>query len=363
MAVRVLSSGVNRKSMANPPATTPTHQPVLLRRCVELLAPALEAPGAVLVDATLGLGGHTEAFLQEFPELTVVGIDRDPKARELAGKRLAPFADRLHIAAATYDEIPEVLEELGLTANAILADLGVSSMQLDLPERGFSYSADAPLDMRMDTSSGFTAAQLLAEAPAAELRGILALWGEERQAHRIARLIVDTRAEAPLTRTSQLVEIIRRAIPAAQRRHGGHPAKRTFQALRIAVNGELEILERALPKALGCLPIGGRMAVEAYQSLEDRLVKKCFATGIKPPLPEPLAKVLPDPDPWLRPLTKGALRAEAEENNPRAESVRLRAVEVIGPIPENAYSLGETTQFPTLAKLREQYSSTPRRLQ
>ena len=260
--------------------SSPTHVPVLLDRVVALVAPALERPGSVFVDATLGLGGHTEAVLDRCPEAHVVGVDRDLHALELAGARLAPFEGRTTLVHAVYDEIPEVLAELGIdSVDGILFDLGVSSMQLDVRERGFAYAEDAPLDMRMDDSEGPTAADVLNSYPAAELARILRSYGEEKFARQIARAIVRERETEPFTGSARLVDLLRQTIPAPARRTGGHPAKRTFQALRIEVNDELGVLRRAIPAAIESIGVGGRVVVMSYHSLEDRLVKQAFAAG------------------------------------------------------------------------------------
>lgn len=301
------------------PTTADRHTPVLAARCVELLAPA--ATG-VVVDATLGLGGHTEALLTAYPELTVIGVDRDPEALALAVARLAPFGARFRPLHATYD----VVAELG-SVDGVLMDLGVSSLQLDEAYRGFSYAQDAPLDMRMDSSVGISAAELLATASQGEIARILSSYGEEKFAARIARAIVAHREREPLSRTSQLVQLVRESIPAAARRTGGNPSKRTFQALRVAVNDELTILERAVPAALAALRPSGRLVVMSYQSLEDRIVKRAMAsvatTHVVPGLP------IEPPAPAYRMLTRGAERANEQEiaANPRAASVRLRAIE------------------------------------
>lgn len=315
------------------------HRPVLATRCLDLLAPPLSRPGAVLVDATVGLGGHSEIVLAARPEARVIGIDRDLQALALARDRLAPFGDRFVGIHAVYDEILDVVASvLGADARvqAILFDLGVSSLQLDDPARGFAYAQDAPLDMRMDASRGTTAADLLATASEAELRRILRDYGEERFAPRIAAVIVRRRATAPITRSGELVEIVRSAIPAPARRTGGNPAKRTFQALRIAVNGELDVLRRALPRAIEALAVSGRIVVEAYHSLEDRAVKRAFAAGASVTAPPDLPVIPPDAQPYLRLVTRGAEVADEAERlaNPRAASVRLRAAERIRPTPE-----------------------------
>lgn len=314
------------------------HVPVLLARCLELLGPALAEPGSVLVDSTLGMGGHTEGVLSAFPHVRVVGIDRDPQALELAGRRLAGFGDRFVAVHAVYDEIRGVLDRLGIDlVQAVLMDLGVSSLQLDEPERGFSYAHDAPLDMRMDPEGARTAAEVLNTYDERELVRVLRQYGEERFAPRIARAVVRARVTSPLTRTGELVEIVRAAIPAAARATGGHPAKRTFQALRIEVNGELEALARALPASVEALAVGGRIVVEAYQSLEDRIVKRTLAAGAASSAPAGLPVERPEHAPYLRLLTRGAEQAGPVEvaRNPRAQSVRLRAAERLRPTPSH----------------------------
>lgn len=318
------------------PQTAARHTPVLLDRCLDLLAPALERDGAVLVDATLGMGGHTEAVLRRFATARVIGIDRDPQAVALATERLVGYGDRFTAVRAVYDEIADVLAGLDLDAvDGVLMDLGVSSLQLDEPERGFSYAQDAPLDMRMDPEDDLTAARVLATYDEAALARVLKEYGEERFARRIAARIVATRDTTPLTRTAQLVDLVRAAIPAAARYTGGHPAKRTFQALRIEVNGELETLARALPEAVDRLAVGGRIVVESYHSLEDRMVKRTFAAGATSSAPRGLPVEPADAAPYLRLLTHGADQADEAEvaRNPRSASVRLRAAERIAPTP------------------------------
>lgn len=305
------------------------HTPVFLERSIQLLGPALTGERPVLVDATLGMGGHAEAFLTRYPALTLVGLDRDPEALKIAGERLAPFADRIHLVHAVYDEIADALASLGIMeVQAVLFDLGVSSLQLDRVDRGFSYSKDAPLDMRMDSTGELTAERILAEYSEADLRRIFRDYGEERLAPRYARRIVEARAEAPLVRSAQLVEIITAATPVAVQRQG-HPAKRVFQALRIEVNQELAVLERAIPRAIDALAVGGRIAVMAYQSLEDRIVKRILAARTTSSAPEGLPVELPEHRPELRLLLRGAQQASDEEKaaNPRATPVRLRAAE------------------------------------
>ncbi|MDB5621403.1 16S rRNA (cytosine(1402)-N(4))-methyltransferase RsmH [Tardiphaga sp.] len=309
------------------------HTPVMLERTVELLAPAISRPGAVLVDATLGLGGHAEAFLERFPELTIVGIDRDPEALALTGQRLASYGARAVLVRAVYDAIPVALATLVITAVAgILFDLGVSSLQLDRVDRGFSYSQDAPLDMRMDSDSPLTAERIIAEYSEYDLRRIFYEFGEEKLAPRYASKIVQAREKSPISRSGQLVDVIVAATPAAAKR-AGHPAKRVFQALRIEVNQELAVLARAIPAALDVLDVDGRMVVLAYQSLEDRIVKRVFAARSASTAPRGLPVELPEHRPELRLLVRGAELASDEEkqSNPRATPVRLRAVQKLRP--------------------------------
>ena len=312
--------------------TSPSHVPVLLDRVVALLAPALDHEGAVMVDATLGLGGHTEAVLRDCSLARVVGIDRDEAALALAAERLAPYGDRFTGVHAVYDEIPEVLDDLGLDAvDGVLFDLGVSSMQLDVTERGFAYREDAPLDMRMDTSGGPTAADVLNGYPEAELTRVLREYGEEKFARRIAAAVVRERSREPFTTSARLVELLYAAIPAPARRTGGHPAKRTFQALRMEVNDELAVLRRALPAAIDAIRVGGRVVVESYHSLEDRLVKQAFTAATRSDVPPEMPFVPEGHEPALRLVTRGAEKADQQEieDNPRAASVRLRAIERI----------------------------------
>lgn len=321
--------GIRAPRPADTPMTDQKHTPVMLDRCLELLEPAITAPGAVLIDATLGLGGHTEAALTRFPELTVVGLDRDTDALALATARLAPFGDRFRPVHTVYDRIRDALDGLGIDrVNGVLFDLGVSSMQLDEAERGFAYAQDAPLDMRMDRTSGQTAAEVLASYPESALRRIFERYGEERLAPRYARRIVEARMLAPIERSDQLNRIIADATPQAARRPG-HPAKRVYQALRIEVNAELAALEDALPAALDALIVGGRIVVLAYQSLEDRIVKREFAARSRSTAPAGLPVELPEHAPELRLLVRGAEQADDAERalNPRAIPVRLRAAE------------------------------------
>ncbi|MFF2052164.1 16S rRNA (cytosine(1402)-N(4))-methyltransferase RsmH [Leifsonia sp. NPDC058194] len=305
------------------------HTPVLLERCIELLAPALERPGAIFVDATLGMGGHSAGVLERFPEAVLVGLDRDPEALAIAGERLARFGDRVHLVHTVYDGIREALDGLGIAeADGILFDLGVSSLQLDRVERGFSYSKDAPLDMRMDGTSELTAEVILREYSEADLRRIFREYGEEKLAARYAQKIVAAREQEPLVRSGQLVDVITKATPVAVQRQG-HPAKRVFQALRIEVNQELSVLQHAIPAAIDALRVGGRIVVEAYQSLEDRIVKRELQTRSTSSAPAGLPVELPEHRPELKLLIRGAELANDDEKaaNPRATPVRLRAAE------------------------------------
>jgi 16S rRNA (cytosine1402-N4)-methyltransferase len=312
----------------------PVHVPVLSDRVVTLLAPALALGSAaaagspVVVDATLGLGGHAEAVLRRFPAVRLVGLDRDPEALAASEQRLARYGDRLTLVHAVYDELPAILEELGLPrVQGVLFDLGVSSLQLDDERRGFSYRDDVPLDMRMDPTTTVTAADVLNTYPAEDLARVLRDYGEERFAGRIASAVVRQRGRAPFTSSARLVDLVRDAIPAATRRTGGNPAKRTFQALRIEVNGELDALARALPAAIAALTVGGRIVVLSYHSLEDRLVKRAFAAEASSDVPADLPVVPPGHEPRLRLLTRGAELPDEREvaANPRAASARLRA--------------------------------------
>ncbi|WNV77347.1 16S rRNA (cytosine(1402)-N(4))-methyltransferase RsmH [Geodermatophilus sp. DSM 44513] len=316
------------------PAAHPVHVPVLLDRVTGLLGPACSSAGAVLVDATLGLAGHALALLRAHPGLRLVGLDRDPDARAEATRRLADagVAGRATVVPAVFDELPEVLDRLGLPeVQAVLFDLGVSSLQLDRRDRGFSYAGDGPLDMRMDPSAPRTAADVVNTYAAGDLARVLRVYGEERFATRIAAAIVRERERAPFTHTERLAHLVRESIPAATRRTGGHPAKRAFQALRIEVNDELGVLERALPAALDALAVGGRLAVITFHSLEDRIVKQTLAAGAVDRTPPELPVPLPDLGPTLRLLTRGGEAASEAEvaANPRAASARLRAAERI----------------------------------
>jgi len=305
---------------------------VFAQRCLELLTPALTGASPVLLDATLGLGGHAELFLRSVPALRLIGIDRDTEALRRSRERLAPYADRTDLVHAVSDEISAVLAELGVsTVDGALFDLGVSSLQLDADERGFSYSRPAPLDMRMDQTAGRTAADLVNEADPAQLTRILRDYGEERYASRIAAAIARHRATERIEDSAVLAELVRTAIPAPARRTGGNPAKRTFQALRIAVNGELDALSVGLPAALDALRVGGRVVVLSYHSLEDRIVKRELAGRSSTSAPPDLPVVPEHLQPRFRLLTRGAVEPDEAEiaANPRATSARLRAAERI----------------------------------
>ena len=307
------------------------HKSVLRERCVALLTPSIEKSASpIVVDATLGMGGHSEALLERFPKLRIVGLDRDKDAIAIATHRLERWANRIDVVHAVYDQIPEVLSELGIEGvDGILFDLGVSSLQLDEVERGFSYAHTAPLDMRMDSSAGMTAADLLENYEKAQLIRILKVYGEERFAARIAENIIKARANGELKTTTDLAELVKASIPAPARRIGGNPAKRTFQAIRIEVNQELEILQRALPKALDSIKVGGRVVVMSFQSLEDKIVKEAFQEASESKSPRELPIEIEELKAKFELVFRGSEKASAEEieENSRAQSVRLRAIE------------------------------------
>lgn len=323
-------------------AAADRHVPVMLDRCVALLLPAAEAVRSqggtpVVIDATLGMGGHSEALLKAGEDIHVIGLDRDPQALQIAGERLSSFGSRFRGVRTVYDRVDEAAQE-HLSGDqrlaGVLFDLGVSSLQLDEAERGFAYSYDAPLDMRMDSSEDSpdeSVADLLARISESELRSIIREYGEERFAGRIAAAIVAARSQQPLTTTAQLASVIDAAVPAAAKRTGGHPAKRTFQALRIAVNRELEVLREAIPAALDAVEVGGRAVVLSYHSLEDRIVKQAFAARTKSSAPAGLPVELEEHKPTFRSVTRGAEPPSAQEvaANPRAASAKCRSVEKI----------------------------------
>ena len=307
------------------------HQSVMLDRCISLLTPAFAGKASpIYLDATLGLAGHAEAFLEKFSNLTLIGLDRDKEAISLASSRLARFKERIHIFHATYDNLTSILNNLQISeVDGILFDLGLSSMQIDTSERGFSYASPALLDMRMDQSTGKSAAEIVANYSQEELTQVIREYGEERFASRIAANIVKHRNKEKIASTTQLAQIVKESIPAPARRVGGNPAKRTFQALRIEVNQELSILERAIPKALEKLKVGGRMVVMSFQSLEDRIVKQAFAQVCKSTAPIKLPVELEIYKPKFALLFNGSEKATEIEisENSRAQSVRVRAIE------------------------------------
>ncbi|RSX55693.1 16S rRNA (cytosine(1402)-N(4))-methyltransferase [Bifidobacterium dolichotidis] len=317
---------------------TQIHEPVLLDDCVNLVAPALNAPGSVVVDCTLGLAGHATAFLKAAPNATLLGIDRDAEALSLATQRMKDegLADRFIPVHAAFDEFAQAVESHGIsTVQAVFMDLGLSSLQIDETERGFSYAHDAPLDMRMDVSQPLTAQRILAEYDEADLTRIFKEYGEERFARQIARRIVSTRQQQPLVSSEQLNRLVDDVIPRAHR-GTGNPAKRVFQALRIEVNGELDKLRRTLPQIANHLAVGGRLVVESYHSLEDRTVKTFMNKGLTVDVPANMPVIPDDAQPFFKALTRGAIKADEQEiaHNPRSASVRLRAVELTRPIPQ-----------------------------
>lgn len=340
MGITVTAEGGQVGSVVemNDDAPQAPHVPVLLDRCVDLLAeavenmppgPAAEAP--VVIDATLGAGGHTAALAARLPRCSFVGIDADPSALRLAGLRLTTVSDRFTAVHARYDDVSDIVATLAIAGRVagVLFDLGVSSMQLDQAERGFAYSVDAPLDMRMDPTGDLTAERILAEYSAVDLARILRTYGEERHARRIADAIVARRETHPLRTSADLLDVITSAMPATSLRSGGHPGKRTFQALRIEVNDELSVLRRALPAALNEVAVGGRVVVMAYHSGEDRIVKRTFASVCEVAVPPDLPTIPDDARPRFARVTRGAEVASPTEiaANRRASSVRLRAVQ------------------------------------
>ena len=312
-------------------SSTTEHVSVMRDRCVDLLSPAIAAStNPVVVDATLGLGGHTEALLQKFPHLTVIGIDRDLDAIAKASERLAPYADRLRTAHSTFDGIGEVVSNFGYShIDGALFDLGVSSMQLDQVERGFSYSQDAPLDMRMDRTQSLTAGEIVNTYEPGQLVRILRTYGEEKFATRIVESIVKEREKAPLHSTTHLATLVKNAIPAATRRTGGNPAKRTFQALRIETNDELGAITRAIPQALELLDVHARLVVMSFQSLEDRIVKNYFQEATTSGTPQGLPVEIAELAAKFALVFNGSQSPSEKEvqENSRAASVRLRAIE------------------------------------
>ena len=313
------------------------HIPVALNRCIDLLSPAIERAiaargSAIVIDATLGLGGHTRALLAKFETLRIIGFDRDTSAIAIARENVAPYGDRLTIVHAVYDQIESALESLEISEiDGALFDLGVSSMQLDEADRGFAYSQDAPLDMRMDQSQGMTARDVLYTYDRNSLIRILRAYGDEKFAPRIVDNIIAARENMSLTSTKQLAELVKESIPAPARRTGGNPAKRTFQALRIEVNQELEVLERAIPAAMAALAVHGRIVVMSYQSLEDKIVKRFFTEACTSTTPRDLPVELPNSAAKFAYVITGSEAATDSEiaENPRAQSMRLRAIEKV----------------------------------
>ena len=307
------------------------HASVMLDRCIALLSPAIEKPSnPIVVDATLGLGGHSYALLEKFPNLKIIGLDRDLSAIEKSSSRLAKFSDRTTIVHAVYDEMPAILKSLGIAnVQGILFDLGVSSMQLDQVARGFSYSNDAPLDMRMDQSRGVSAKEVIDSYSRNDLIRIIREYGEERFATRIVDNLIAAREKGGINSTAELADLVKSSIPAPARRVGGNPAKRTFQALRIEVNQELEILQRAIPRAMDCLTVGGRMVVMSFQSLEDKIVKRFFTAATESKTPVGLPVEIEALAAKFKLVFSGSEKASQQEieENSRAQSVRLRAIE------------------------------------
>lgn len=314
------------------------HQPVLLNTCVSLVSPALLEPDSTVVDCTLGLAGHAIAFLEACPQATLIGIDRDAEALNLASTRIADagFSSRFTPVHAAFDEFGDVLDDMNVQrVQAVFMDLGLSSLQIDERERGFTYAQDAPLDMRMDVSQELTAEGILREYDARDLAYIFHEYGEERFSRPIARAIVHEREESAIVSSRQLSELVDRVVPKAHR-PAGNPAKRVFQALRIEVNGELTKLSRTLPQIADHLSVGGRLVVESYHSLEDRTVKRFMAKGMTADVPPGLPVIPDEAQPVFRDLTRGAIKADDEEiaSNPRSASVRLRAVELTRELPK-----------------------------
>lgn len=304
------------------------HVSVLLEECIEALS---IKPNGIYVDGTLGGAGHSSRIAAELTTGRLIGIDRDPVALEAAGERLKPFADRVRLVHSNFDEMDTVLKDLGISGvDGILMDLGVSSPQLDDGKRGFSYMADAPLDMRMNSEDTLDARQIVNGWSYEELKRILYDYGEERYAPRIAAAICKRREEAPIETTLELVDIIRGAMPAAALREKQHPAKRSFQAIRIAVNDELGSVERVMKRAVPCLNPGGRLAVITFHSLEDRIVKNAMAEAAKGCIcPREFPVCVCGRKPQVKIITRKPITSTEAElaANPRARSAKLRVCE------------------------------------
>ncbi len=320
------------------------HKPVLLDECVDLITAHLEETAhnagreyPIIVDCTLGLAGHTSAFLQTAKNAHIIGIDRDAQALELATERITELglADRFTPVHAAFDEFENVLESQGIsTVDAVFMDLGLSSLQIDEADRGFSYSHDAPLDMRMDSTQELTAEAILATYDIEDLIRIFREYGEERFSVPIAKRIVTVRESEPLKTSAQLNQLVDAVIPKSHRAPG-NPAKRVFQALRIEVNGELTKLASTLPQIAQHMSVGGRIVVESYHSLEDKITKRFMSQGLTVDVPRGLPVVPDDAQPFFSDITHGAMKAYKSEieQNPRSASVRLRAVEISREIP------------------------------
>ena len=304
------------------------HYSVLLNECIEALN---IRPDGIYVDGTLGMGGHSEQIAKRLTTGRLIAIDRDEMAIRRARERLAPYADRITFVHGNFRDLPQLLADAGVTgADGMLFDLGVSSPQLDNPERGFSYMADAPLDMRMDRSEGITAWFIVNKWPEEKLKRILYDFGEERYAPRIAQAIVRWRETAPIDTTIELVDVIRSAMPAAALREKQHPAKRSFQAIRIAVNDELGSVSELLDHAVDLLNPGGRLAVISFHSLEDRIVKNAIASrehGCTCPREFPVCTC--GFVQTLRSVTRKPILPSPQEleENPRSRSAKLRVAE------------------------------------
>jgi 16S rRNA (cytosine1402-N4)-methyltransferase len=314
-----------RRPVGAPVTGTFRHDPVMRPEVTDAFA---SVPAGLLVDGTVGGAGHARALLDARPDCSLLGLDRDAEAVAAATAVLAPYGERASVVRSGFEDLAEVLADQEIHGvSGVLFDLGVSSPQLDQPERGFSYRADAPLDMRMDRSQALSAREVVNGYEEAELARVIARWGEERFARAIARRII---ARRPLETTTELAEVVRDAIPAPARRRGPHPARRTFQAIRMEVNAEIDHLAAGLEAAFAALVPGGRLAVLSYHSLEDRMVKHRFVDWTAPPMLPRNLPIPPDlPPPPGVVVTRRALRPSATEiaGNPRAESARLRIVE------------------------------------